>query len=116
MAHHAEALRAEGADEELVAALCRDPERAPLTARGRAVADYAIALTRLQPPPSPTSLQPLRDAGLDDREILHLVQVVGYFNYVNRHADGLGVTLEPDHPGRRWAETAVRGGRPDNRA
>ena len=38
------------------------------------------------------------DAGLDDRAILDLAMVVGYYAYVNRLADGLGVRLEPGGP------------------
>jgi len=40
-------------------------------------------------------LQPLREAGLDDRAIHDAAQVVAYFSYINRIADGLGVDLEP---------------------
>lgn len=40
----------------------------------------------------------LRDAGLDDRAIVDANQVVAYFNYVNRIADGLGVDLEGEWP------------------
>jgi alkylhydroperoxidase family enzyme len=43
-------------------------------------------------------LEPLRAAALDDRAILDLCQIVCYFNYVNRLADGLGVELEPGGP------------------
>ena len=35
-------------------------------------------------------------AGLDDGEILEANQIVGYFNYVNRCLNGLGVTTEGD--------------------
>lgn len=38
----------------------------------------------------------LRSHGYDDRAIHDLVQVIAYFNYINRVADGLGVDLEPD--------------------
>jgi NAD(P)H-hydrate epimerase len=48
----------------------------------------------------------LRDAGFDDRAIVDANQVVAYFNYVNRVADGLGVELE-----REWPEE-LREGRP----
>lgn len=41
-------------------------------------------------------LQPLRDVGLDDRAIHDAAQVVSYFSYINRIADGLGVDLEPE--------------------
>lgn len=36
----------------------------------------------------------LRDHGFDDRAISSCVQVVAYFNYINRIAEGLGVTAE----------------------
>jgi alkylhydroperoxidase family enzyme len=40
-------------------------------------------------------LDALREHGLDDRAIVDANQVVAYYNYVNRVADGLGVELEP---------------------
>lgn len=39
-------------------------------------------------------LQPMRTAGLTDCDILDVAQITAYFAYVNRIADGLGVTLE----------------------
>ena len=39
-------------------------------------------------------LIPLRESGYDDRGILDINQIVSYFAYVNRVADGLGVELE----------------------
>jgi uncharacterized peroxidase-related enzyme len=41
-------------------------------------------------------LAPMRAAGVDDGQILEVNQIVGYFNYVNRLLNGLGVTLEGD--------------------
>lgn len=38
----------------------------------------------------------LREAGVDDGEILEANQIVGYFNYVNRLLNGLGVTTQGD--------------------
>ena len=40
-------------------------------------------------------VEALRTAGLSDRDVLDLVEVVAYFAYANRIADGLGITLEP---------------------
>lgn len=51
-------------------------------------------------------LEPLRAAGFDDASLRLVVQIVGYFNYVNRHVEGLGVELEPGHPGRELADLA----------
>ena len=45
-------------------------------------------------------LQPLRAAGLNDRAIHDAVQVISYFNYINRIADALGTDLEPEMPQR----------------
>ena len=70
---------------------------------------YAAKLTKLSTPMKESDLRPLREAGLGDDEIRDLAQVVGYFNYVNRHVLGLGIELEPGHPGRRWALLAFDG-------
>jgi len=37
-----------------------------------------------------------RDAGLEDVEMLDLVQIVGYFNYANRLIAGLDIKLETE--------------------
>ena len=39
-------------------------------------------------------VEALRVAGFSDVGILDIVQVVGYYAYVNRLADGLGVELD----------------------
>lgn len=36
----------------------------------------------------------LRECGYSDRDVLDIVEVVAYYAYVNRLADGLGVELE----------------------
>ncbi len=36
----------------------------------------------------------LKSAGFSDRDVLDICEVVGYYAYVNRIADGLGVDLE----------------------
>jgi len=45
----------------------------------------------------------VRSVGLDDTAINDACQVISYFNYINRIADGLGVDLEPDMPARNSA-------------
>lgn len=49
-----------------------------------------------------TDVHTLRTAGFSDEAILDAVQVVGYFNYINRVADALGV--EPETWVRAWEE------------
>jgi alkylhydroperoxidase family enzyme len=41
-------------------------------------------------------LEPLRQHGLSDRDILDAVEVIAYFNYINRVADALGIDPEPE--------------------
>ena len=40
-------------------------------------------------------VEALRLAGFSDRDILDIVEVVGYYAYANRIADGLGIETEP---------------------
>lgn len=38
----------------------------------------------------------LRAVGLEDPAIHDAIQVIAYFNYINRVAEGVGTDLEPD--------------------
>lgn len=73
---------------------------APLSATDRALCDYASALTRKQGTMTEADLDGLRGEGLSDRAIHDAVQVIGFFNYITRVADGLGVEPEGFIP--RW--------------
>lgn len=61
-----------------------------------AMMNYAEKLTMRPSEMHRSDVQALRDAGLDDGKILEVVQIVGYFNYVNRHLNGLGVSTQGD--------------------
>ena len=43
-----------------------------------------------------SDIEMLRDSDVSDGEILETNQVCGYFNYVNRHLNGLGVSTDGD--------------------
>lgn len=77
-------------------ALKLDPDGAPLSARERAIVDYALKLTREPWTAREADVEHLRAVGLDDLGILHVVTFTGWFNYINRVADGLGVELDQD--------------------
>jgi alkylhydroperoxidase family enzyme len=51
-------------------------------------------------------LDPLRQLGLSDRDILDAVEVISYFNYINRIADALGIDPEPEMQAahEKWKE------------
>ncbi len=62
----------------------------------RAGLDYAAQLT-LQPASiTAADIEALREAGLDDGEILEINQVSAYFSYANRTVLGLGISTEGD--------------------
>ena len=67
---------------------------ARLTDRERALVTYATKLTTNPHGMVKGDAEALRTAGLDDRAILDLAQVVSYFAYVNRMVQGLGVAIE----------------------
>jgi uncharacterized peroxidase-related enzyme len=79
-----------------IARLVEDSGGATLGPKERAMTDYAMALTKDPRSIAQEHITKLRDAGLEDEEILHLVLVTAYFNFVNRLANGLGVELETE--------------------
>ncbi len=99
--HHGEGLRKLTGDDDLVGALADDYRTATLPDADRAMLDFADKLTRTPAAMQAEDVAALRGAGFDDRAIHDVVLVVGYFAFVNRVANGLGVALEP-----KWDEGA----------
>ncbi len=56
--------------------------------------DYAIKLTLEPWNMDKREVENLRGYNFDDAAILDINQITGYYNFVNRLADGLGVELE----------------------
>jgi len=98
MLAHSDDLRSEGMPAVQVELLHSDWRNAGLSPREQALAEFAERLTKAPGRMSADHLNDLRAQGLDDRALHDAVQVVGYFNYINRVADGLGLELEPDMP------------------
>ena len=101
MRAHANDLRAEvgwlPSDEQrdaYVEAVARDWRGAPLAPLNRALCLFAEKLTLEPAAMGEADVAALRAAGLSDPAIHDATQVVGYFNYINRVADALGVELE----------------------
>ena len=80
----------------MVEQLAEDYTRASLKPAERAMLDYAAKLTLTPEKMVEADVEALREAGFEDRAILDIAQIVAYYAYVNRLADGLGVSLE-DH-------------------
>ncbi len=82
-------------DDALVQQLIDDYRQAGISDRDRAMLDYVVKLTLEPWNVQQADVERLRQAGFTDREILDINQITGYYAYVNRLADGLGVELEP---------------------
>lgn len=67
-----------------------------------ALCEYAIKLTLCPAEMTQAHIDCLRKHGFTDEQVTVATQVISYFNYINRIADGLGVdsedwmTLAPD--------------------
>ena len=85
-------LRELGVDPDLVGQLAPG-DAVPLTGERRrdAILAYAAKLTSAPGTIVEDDVGLLRTAGLDDLEILDLNNIVAYYNYINRVANGLGL-------------------------
>lgn len=96
VSHHAEALRRYLKDEEIVSLLATADGLETLEPRLSNIVRYAEKLTSAPGAMTEIDLGELRAEGLSDDDILDLTLIVGYFNFVNRIALGLGVTFSDD--------------------
>ena len=81
--------------EAWLEALADDWRSAELAPADAALCAYAEKLTRTPGAMAEADVQSLRQVGFDDVGVLDTVQVVAYFNYINRVADALHVDPEP---------------------
>jgi uncharacterized peroxidase-related enzyme len=88
---HAAALRGYSGDAEWVATIEVNYRRAKLSRRERALADYAIKVTRAPAEIEPADLQALRNAGVSELGVLEAATVAAYFNLTNRLNSALGI-------------------------
>jgi uncharacterized peroxidase-related enzyme len=95
MESHEKDLRAVVENDEQRQAVQEDYHEAGLTPREVAVLDFAVKLTRLPSAVGRQDLESLRQHGLTDEQLVDVVQCIGYFNFINRVLDGLGVDPEP---------------------
>ena len=81
-------------DDTLARSLARDWRTADLTPADRAMLAYVVKLTVTPWAMTPDDAAELETLGFNDTALLDIVQVAGYYAFVNRLADGLGVQLE----------------------
>ena len=81
-------------DDDLARAIESDFESADLSDRTKEMIRFGLKLTATPGEMTEADVESLRAAGFGDRDILHIVEVVAYYAYANRIADGLGIPLE----------------------
>lgn len=87
---HGAALREYTGDPVTADLVASNWRQAGLAEREYAMASYAEKLTLHPAEVTEADLEPLRAVGLDDHQVLELVQVVGMFNLTNRVSTALG--------------------------
>lgn len=89
--HHEQALLAYWKDEDKTRQLISDHSKLDLSEIDHLLCDLAEQLTMNRNTDYSGKIEALKQAGLEDRAILDAVQVISYFNFVNRMVLGLGV-------------------------
>ena len=84
-----------GVERPTIDAVTRDAARVRAGSdRLEAVLAHAARLTAMPIDVGEQDVEALRDVGLDDLDILDLNNIVAYYCYINRVANGLGLTTE----------------------
>lgn len=81
-------------DEAHVEHIKTDYRSAALDSRARAILEFAEKVTTKAPEVTADDLDQLRRLGLSDEEILDVVLITAYYNFMTRIADALGVELD----------------------
>ncbi len=68
----------------------------PTEPRLHALCDFAVKLTHESTSIRQGDIDALRSQDLDDAAIHDAIQVIAYFNYINRVADAVGIEDEPE--------------------
>ncbi len=94
---HGAAVRALSGRPELGEAMVMNYRVADLTARERAMLDFAVKLTRASAEIEEADREALRAAGFSDRDIFDIASVAGFFNMTNRVASATGMEPNPEY-------------------
>ena len=87
-------LRSETDNQKLVDQIAEDWTTSSISSVQMAMCEFAKKLTENPSKVNKKDIELLRSYDLSDKDISQIVQIIAYFNYINRVADGLG--LEPE--------------------
>ena len=80
--------------DEQIAAFAADFRSADIDEATKAMLEFAVKVTKSASTITPADLEHLRSHGLTDEALFAIVEVVGFFCYVNRIADAFGIELD----------------------
>jgi uncharacterized peroxidase-related enzyme len=86
-------LRVQLTDEQ-IAAFTVDFRCADIDEATKAMLEFAVKVTKSASTVTPADLEHLRSYGFTDEALFAVVEVVGFFCYVNRIADAFGIELD----------------------
>ena len=87
-------LRSETDNQKLVDEIAEDWTTSSISPVQMAMCEFANKLTENPNKVNEKDIELLRSYDLSDKDISQIVQIIAYFNYIYRVADGLG--LEPE--------------------
>ncbi|MEL6520703.1 MAG: peroxidase-related enzyme [Pseudomonadota bacterium] len=96
---HGQAVRALSGKPELGEMLVMNYRVAQLSAREKAMLDFAVKLTESVGCVEEQDRQALRDVGFSDRDIWDIASVAGFFNMTNRVAAATEMKPNPEYHG-----------------
>lgn len=77
-----------------ISQIVTDFQEADIDQTTKAILEFAVKVTKAAATVTPDDLEHLRSYGLTDEALFAIVEVVGFFNYINRIADAFGVELD----------------------
>ena len=91
--------------DEQISEIVTDFQTADIDETTKAILEFAVKVTKTAPTITPADLEHLRNYGLTDEALFAIVEVVGFFCYVNRIADAFGIELDDFLEGRNFDES-----------
>lgn len=91
-------------NDKQIAQIVADFHTAEIDETTKAILEFAVKVTKAAHTVTLSDLEHLRGYGLTDETLFAIVEVVGFFNYVNRIADAFGVELDDFLEGKDFGE------------
>ena len=91
--------------DDQISQIVADFQAADIDDTTKAILEFAVKVTKAAPTVIQADLEHLRSYGLTDEALFAIVEVVGFFNYVNRIADAFGIELDDFLEGRNFNES-----------